>query len=230
MKDNWDAYEVPDRNKFELLAGQYLSDVIQQIMEEPIPKPRLADYEEFNPSDGAKDRAILEESSDWLEESPLYIWMPWPKEIDENIAAVCEEKTQPLLLIPELTSPSTPPALPLTQPLMPQPPDPRTARTLESKITTQPKELHLLTPIILKHLDELSPVRTPKPATMSQYTLQHMHESNGYADHLIHLHMSSTLLDLCSNGPLMAEDAPVYSNIGPFILCSEIYFCERVIR
>lgn len=42
LKDVWDSDPLPDRKKLELPEGQYLSDVIKQIMAEPIPERRPA--------------------------------------------------------------------------------------------------------------------------------------------------------------------------------------------
>lgn len=173
LKDDWDEYELPARKKMELAEGQYIQDVIQRIMDEPIPLRRPADdpndwidengdgdgneyidhydrrsrhtdnkigsnstfsawlfsfsniignapyrqhkaiartktffswffflanvlltvclayilyhivteYEEFTVADVASKRAILEEPSDWVEESPFYIWTAWPKKL-----------------------------------------------------------------------------------------------------------------------------------------------------
>ncbi|KAI9643285.1 hypothetical protein NHQ30_007902 [Ciborinia camelliae] len=47
LKDSWDAHDLPDRRKLELPAGQHLSDIIREIMAEPIPVPRPA----ANPDD-----------------------------------------------------------------------------------------------------------------------------------------------------------------------------------
>lgn len=47
LKDGWDEYKLPARKKMELAQGQYIQDVIQRIMDEPMPLRRPAD----NPND-----------------------------------------------------------------------------------------------------------------------------------------------------------------------------------
>ncbi|KAF7883931.1 hypothetical protein EAF00_011243 [Botryotinia globosa] len=173
LKDDWDEYVIPARKKFEITPGQPLSDVVVQIMQEPIPIPRPADdpreyseeeddgevidnellrtahntdnrlgsnaqiramplsfsnvivnspysqnkntnnaksktfftwffflanvlltvglayilynmvldYEEFIESDKPQKREILKEPSEWVEESPFFIWTTWPKKL-----------------------------------------------------------------------------------------------------------------------------------------------------
>ena len=171
LKDDWDEYAIPARKKFELSPGQTLSDVVVQIMQEPIPIPRPADdpgeyveeddnvevvddeplgrahntdnrigsnaqirawplsfsnivvnspysqnknttrtktfftwlfflanvlltvglayilynvvldYEEFIESDTTQKKEILKEPSEWVEESPFFIWTTWPKKL-----------------------------------------------------------------------------------------------------------------------------------------------------
>lgn len=170
LKDDWDEYAIPTRKKFEIPPGQTLSDVIVQIMQEPIPIPRPADdgveylddeyvesdndeparrahntdnrlgsnaqirpwplsfsnvivnspysqnksntrtkaffswffflanviltvglayvlynmvleYEEFIESDATQKQDILKEPSEWVEESPFFIWTTWPKKL-----------------------------------------------------------------------------------------------------------------------------------------------------
>ncbi|KAF7876678.1 hypothetical protein EAF04_001763 [Stromatinia cepivora] len=173
LKDIWDEFDLPERKKFEIPPGQHISDIIVQIMQEPIPIPRPADklgdsivvadadadagrdtdeplrhghhtdnrivsnthfrawlfsfssmivnspysqtksitrtksffswlfvvnviltvalayvlynivldYEEFIQGDVPKKRAILSEPSDWVEESPFYIWTTWLKKL-----------------------------------------------------------------------------------------------------------------------------------------------------
>ncbi|KAF7912488.1 uncharacterized protein EAF01_001509 [Botrytis porri] len=173
LKDDWDEYDIPARKKFEIPPGQSLSDVIVQIMQEPIPIPRPAndpreyseedddvavgdneplrtgyntdnrlgsnaqiramplsfsnvivnspysqnkstnnakrktfftwffflanvlltvglayvlynvalDYEEFIESDKPQKQEILKDPSEWVEESPFFIWTTWPKKL-----------------------------------------------------------------------------------------------------------------------------------------------------
>ncbi|KAG4028816.1 hypothetical protein MFRU_019g01040 [Monilinia fructicola] len=164
LKDQWDAFAIPERKRLELPAGKNLSDVIQQIMAKPVISPRLAsdadegggevsgrsdegyqtdnrigtnntfqalpfafssiivnspysqnkslsrarcffswlfffvnifltivlvymiynialEYENFAASDVTHKRAILEDPSGWVEESPFYVWTAWPRKL-----------------------------------------------------------------------------------------------------------------------------------------------------
>ncbi|TEY85095.1 hypothetical protein BOTCAL_0017g00070 [Botryotinia calthae] len=184
LKDDWDEYAIPARKKFELSPGQLLSDVVVQIMQEPIPIPRPADdpgeyveeddnievaddeplrrahntdnrigsnaqirawplsfsnvvvnspysqnknntrtktfftwffflanvlltvglayilynvvldYEEFIESDTAQKKEILKEPSEWVEESPFFIWTTWPKKLVRMVLPYAGKRRQ----------------------------------------------------------------------------------------------------------------------------------------